>query len=237
MALVSDIVFPALQAVGMKAYGLSPGPDETDTAIQELNRMFASMSVTWANFFIYDQTAPANGNAGSLTMGTSGPTVGDFPQRAARVDTVYVLQGGLSWEVPVRTYEEYRAVVMSDVPGKPQTAYHKRGFPFEGLYFYPALASNYAVRVVGLAYMPSFATVSDEVPLPPEYIEAAWLLLAKRLAILFGAALDDQIVIAAKSAMRNININNALANRREQGDDIGGGGGNTGWNYQAGWSW
>ena len=237
MSTVADIVLPALQDVGMNAFGLPPGAYEVTTAIEHLNRMLAGWSTTWCNMFPYNEVAPASGDGSSLTLGTDSQTstAGDFPERPASISAAFVEYSGLQWEIGVHAYEDYRAIRFPGVAAIPRAAYHLRGFPFDTLYLFPKLMPGYSLRVVGRKYLPhTFETITDYVPMPPEYIEAARWNLSLRLATAFRMPLAEGAEKAANSSLKHIKATNVALRKRPQTSEMSPNQPGS-WNYLSGW--
>lgn len=221
----------------MNAFGLPPGAYEVTTAIDHLNRMMSGWSVTWCNLLPYDEVAPFSGDGSSLTLGTDpeAGTIGDFPIRPASISTVFVENSGLQWEIGVHAYEDYRAIRFPGVAAIPKGAYHLRGFPLDTLYLFPKLMPGYSLRVVGRRYLPNtFETITDYVPLPPEYIEAARWNLPLRLATAFRMPLAEGAEKAANSSLKHIKTANVVSRKRPQNSEMSPNQPGS-WNYLSGW--
>lgn len=221
----------------MNAFGLPPGSYEVTTAIDHLNRMLSGWSVTWCNLLPYDEVAPFSGNGSVFRLGTDvqTSTPGEFPERPASISAAFVENAGLQWEIPVKAYEEYRAIRFPGVAAIPKGAYLQRGFPFDTLHLFPMLMSGYSLRVVGRKYLPNtFETITDYVQLPPEYIEAARWNLPLRLATAFRMPLAEGAEKAANSSLKHIKTANVVSRKRPQTSEMTSGQPG-GWNYLSGW--
>lgn len=177
-----DIIYNALQICGVISYGEAIEPAIAKTALQMLNAIKSEWSGKYINYKVYDQTYTPTSGTYSITMGVSG----NIPVRAAEINEVIVSIGALNYQIPVKSYDEYRQRTFTQVLSLPGVAYLDTNYPIQTLYFYPGLAFGYSVRVLGLAYLTEYENVSDLFIDPPEMFQCLIYALALKLAPMFG---------------------------------------------------
>jgi hypothetical protein len=70
-------------------------------------------------------------------------------------------------------------------------------------------AGLYAIHLLFKADLPKFATLTQDINLPPEYEEAILYNLTVRLAASYQVPLDPVVVAIAKSALNTVRNSNA----------------------------
>lgn len=209
---VGDVVRQALLKVGAISYGEGIDPDVAQTAIMSINMTLDQWSRDLMSFGSYAQTYVATDNSGFVTMGTDNttgtPVVGNIAARPADITSVCVNIGGLTYKIPIGTFDEYVSIPIKNISSLPQKAFFRPDYPYDTLYFYPLLPAGYSVTITGIPQLGNYQNVGDLVVLPPGYIKPLILATALDLYSTFGQTPDQGVVIQYSAAMKHIKDNN-----------------------------
>jgi hypothetical protein len=95
------------------------------------------------------------------------------------------------------------------MPSFPSAAWYDPAMPFGRLYVWAIPAAIYELHISVRAPLQAFANLSDNILLPPEYMEALHYNLAGRLQIAYGMDVNPGIVGIAATALQTIRASNA----------------------------
>lgn len=204
---VYDLVKLALRECGIVSLGDTINAAITQEALLILNSIRAEWSLNVRNYVHFDEVYTATENKTHITLGDGG----DIPKRPHHITQVVVISGlpgtSVNYSIPVGTYEEYRRLAIQNIFAIPSKCYVDTSFPLQNVWFYPGLATGWSVRVEGMSYMTEYENITDPYIDPPEYFSALYLHLALRIAPKYGVDLAEGSVIAAKSALKQIEMN------------------------------
>lgn len=210
-ARVYDLIYLACREIGIVSLGDTVDSSITQEALLILNGLRAENSIAQKNYKIYDETYAVPAQTLNVTLGTAGPTVGNFPTRPNRITQVVIMSGvpgpSINYPLEILPYEEYRALALTNVYGVPQRCYLDTSYPIQNLWFYPGLSSGWSVRVMGTSYMSEYENVGEQYIDPPEYFSALYLELALRLATKYGVDASQSTIIQARGAMKSVKAN------------------------------
>ena len=218
-----DIIYNALQICGVISYGEAIEPAIAKTALQMLNAIRGEWSGKYINYRVYDQTYTPTSGTYSITMGTSVGLSGNILTRAAEINEVIVSIGTLNYQIPVKSYAEYRQRTFTQVLSLPGAAYLDTNYPIQTLYFYPGLAVGYSVRVLGLAYLAEYENVSDVYVDPPELFQCLIYALSLKLSPMFGTDPNTigTVYPMLQSALKGIKAINFKTRMQRAKNDLG----------------
>lgn len=199
-----DIIVNALQIVGVIGYGEGVDPMVAKTSLQMLNAVLAEWSAKPYNYKKYDQLYTATTNQYSVSLGSSSTVSGDILERPAAIEQVVISFGTNNYEIPIKSYEEYRQLTITNIFSLPSVAYIDTDYPIQNIYLFPGLAVGYKIRVTGRAYLTEFENVTDAYNHPPELFQCLVLALALKIAPMFGTDPNSMIGIqqALSSALK-----------------------------------
>ena len=118
-----DLLYNALQLCGVIAYGESIDPAIAKTGLQMLNAIRAEWSGKYINYKKYDKTYTTSANTPVVTLGSSLTVSGNILERPAQIDEVIVTFGTNNYKIPVKSYEEYRQLTITNIFSLPAAAY------------------------------------------------------------------------------------------------------------------
>jgi hypothetical protein len=211
------ILYPALRKAGVTlGPGRTPSPAQFQDAIDELNRLTASLNCD--RLFIYSiarSEYPLNPPKATYTIGLSADpfAVVDFPaERPQMIERANIISGsGSTLRYPLRlaTDLEWAAITLQQLPNTiPEALYNDRGYPVSTLYFYGQPAAGQTLELFTWTRVPEFQTITDVVLVPQQYEDAMVLNLAVRLAPHFQLPVNGDVRNdAQKSLMRLESIN------------------------------
>lgn len=218
-----DIIYNALQTIGVISYGESIDPAINKTALQMLNALRAEWSGRYINYKKYDQTYTVSASTPVITLGSTLTTSGNILTRPAMIDNVVVSFGTVNYEIPVKSYEEYRQLTITNVYSLPAAAYIDTEYPIQNVYFFPGIAAGYSVRIMGLAYLTEYENISDFYIDPPELFQCLIFALALKLAPMFGTDPNTigTVYPMLQSALKGIKATNFKARMKTAKNDLG----------------
>ena len=198
-------------------------------SFQVLNDMLGLWSRRrWLVYHLVDKALPMTG-AASFQIGPGGDV--DMV-RPDKIETAYVrvLNGSNKpVDVPldvIQAEEDWARITVKGQMGFPQAVFLDSGFPSGTLYVWPiAPAGAYEVHIVLKADLVQFAAITDQVSLPPEYMEAIRYNLAGRLLIEYDKPQRNDIASLAKAALNTIRNANFQAPIIQMPDGLPGQGG------------
>ncbi|MGL4576924.1 MAG: hypothetical protein ACRCV9_19205 [Burkholderiaceae bacterium] len=213
-----DLIKEALEVSKIVSAGDSPSPDDVEVSFRHLNTMIDGWGLDSA--FAYT-TKVFNV---TLTSGQSQVTIGPTGQivtaRPVALDpATVVLEGGQPRDtLLVGEQEFYR---LEPAGGTPCRVFYKPDFPVGVINVWPAAAGGEVLRVVANLEVLPFADLTTDFPLPPGYRLAIVSNLAKRIAPVFHAELDQQTKDDAANSMRMVKTRNIRVPQLDVGQFAG----------------
>ena len=204
-----DLVYQALRETGTVSLGDTLDDNVAQEALLVLNAIRAEHSLNVKNYYIFDQTFQAPINRTNITLGTSVAGPGDIAIRPQNITQVTVISGSplgaaVNYTVPIRPYEEYRALTLQNIFAIPQFAYIDNSYPLQNIWFYPGLSAGWYVRVLGMSYLIEYENLSDPYIDPPEWFSPLYLELGLRLCGRYGTDPTTGLVEQHSGAWKHI---------------------------------
>lgn len=229
-----DLLHNALQICGVIAYGESIDPHIVKTGLQMLNAIRAEWSGKYINYKKYDKTYTTSANTSVVTLGSSLTESGNILERPAQIDEVIVTFGTNNYKIPVKSYEEYRQLTITDIFSLPAAAYIDTEYPIQNVYLFPGLAVGYSIRIMGLSYLTEYELIVDPYIDPPEMFQCLIYALALKLAPMFGTDPNTMINEQQKlsSSLKPLKTHNFRTRMQRAKNDLNGASG--GFNFLAG---
>lgn len=222
----ADIIARTLKTAGIVGVGQTPSAEDMADSFQVLNDMLGLWSRRrWLVYHLVDKALPMTG-AASFSIGPGGNV--DMV-RPDKIEAAYVrLLNGANKPVDVpldviSAEEDWARVTVKGLGGFPQAVFLDSGYPAGTLYVWPIPAAGvYEVHIVLKADLVQFATITDQVNLPPEYLEAIRFNLAGRLLIEYDKPQRNDIASLAKAALNTIRNANYQVPELRMPDDLPG---------------
>lgn len=211
---LSGLLNAALRKAGItKRPGITPGVDETDELIAELNRMLGHYNLDGHRIYSsaivqYSLTASQK----VYTIGPGGDMDGVRPNWIASADIIFPTTPQIRYTVRVTTdVLEWESLTVQDIPGAPTWfLYYDRNYDANGLasiYIFPQPPAGYLIELSQwLRLTTTFASISDLVVLPDGYEDLIVNNLAVRAASLYPleAKIDPLTVILARETLQAV---------------------------------
>jgi hypothetical protein len=210
-----SVITNALIEAEWLAQGENPEPQDANFVLGKINDLLdvwsADERYVFAQLFSLFTLVPG------LSPHTIGPGQGatfQLPQRPVRIDgcTIVIANSdGTSTDVPVNTTRDadwWNFVRIKNLQSQiPTDLYYEPDVPNGSLFFWPVPDFNYQARIESWQSVQQFATINDQLVLPPAYRKAITLTVAEELAGPRSA--DPKLARAAADARSAIWSNNA----------------------------
>lgn len=209
MTTAGDLINKAMRRAGVLGVGQTLQAQDTTDALADLNQMLAQ----WAQKrgVVYHLV-----DTGVVCTGLASYTVGPGQQfnitRPARIEAAYIRQLVPASPTPVdfplyiiESYEEYSRLALKGLKASPSDSiFYDSGFPTGLLYPWPVPSNQFELHVLTKAVLPQFATVADNIVLPPEYADAIDWNLRARYRSAYRLPMDPYVIGQAKAALATI---------------------------------
>ncbi len=215
-----DLITFALRTAGINGVGQTPLAEDSNTGLQLLRNMLAEWQRRRWLVWTLAGTAITSTGAAFYSVGPSG----DFDiARPDKIEAAYArllpTQAGLSVDYPltiIASREDYSQITLKGLTTFPGALYYDPAFPAGIAYFWPIPPDGqFELHIITKQTLPVYATLTDSLALPPEYISAALYSLAVELAMNYGLDPKPAVVArmaAALSVIRMANVQPATLN-------------------------
>lgn len=206
MIQIRNIVNSSLAAINVFGYGENADPNSAKIVLDNLKYLLDELAIRYINYKKYECVIPAKQ---AITLGIDKtnpllPVSGDYPSRPANITKVIHTIDGANYDLPLKTYEEYRELRITDTTGYPYACYIDYSLPYTVLYFYPTPTEG-TIRVIGASYLiDDTSTLNDYLPIPEEFIGGIVSNLTLRIAPYFGVTPGQDLIIRASADMKHI---------------------------------
>lgn len=211
MTTALDLIKLALKDLGAHGIGQTVGPEDAADALATLNQMLGQWQGERLSIYHEIDVAKQATGATSYTIGTGG----DFnTPRPTDIKAAFVRlkSGATPVDYPVqiiRSREDYDRITVKNLQTMPDAVFYDSAYPLGNLYWYPVPTAQYELHVTVLDALPQFATPSDAINLPPEYLAAIRYNLACYLAPSYQIEPTNALGKLAMNAKRAIKRMNA----------------------------
>lgn len=207
MTTAREIIAGALRKIAVLGVGTSLPAEEADNALEALNMMIASWSTE--NLMIYVtsiETFDITAGDNIYTMGSGG----DFATvRPNDIESAYVTFGGIQYNLDAIGSKEYASITDKSTQDIPQAFYYSNGYPLGMFRLYPVPSQSGTITIFTQKQLTEFASVNDDVDMPPEYKKALVYGLAVELAPEYEKEASFTVTREANRAKRNIKNQNS----------------------------
>lgn len=207
-----ELINLALKQSGVLGVGQTASAEDTNDAFKILNMMLAQWQTDRSLVYhLVDVSVPCTGQQ-SYTIGIGG----DFNvPRPDRISSAFVRQ--LAQPQPnqvdyqlmiVKAREDYNRITLKQQGSWPNILFYDSGFPLGTVYPWSIPDSTFELHLSVYAQLQSFATISDEIVMPPQYEEAIMWNLAGRLRPMYGLQPDQTIIKLASASLNTLQGSN-----------------------------
>lgn len=194
--LVYHLVDVWCQSTGSTAYTVGPGGD-LDTPLRP-NRIEGAFFRQGGSPTPHEFSLDGSQAGSDIADGSNVLAVGASSQNA------------IDWPLTLlESREDYNEITLKGMPSFPSAAWYDPAMPFGRFYVWALPAAIYELHISIRAPLQTFANLSDNILLPPEYMEALHYNLAGRLQIAYGMQVNPGIVGLAATALQTIRAANA----------------------------
>jgi hypothetical protein len=211
MTTVRTLITQAVKDLGAIAVGETPTADEIQDGLEALNQLLGTWQTEALMVYAMRQevfTLPT-GQA-FYTIGAGGDI---NTARPVSVDSAYMRSSNTNdLEIYVcRSYQDYADIVSKGVNSTLITAvYLDATFPLGKLYVWPQLSDNtYSLVLWMRTVLAEYASINDDVSLPPGYERALRTNLAVELAPRYGREISAVLASLAnesKAQLKRMNV-------------------------------
>lgn len=213
MSTARDIIIDALKDAGAIGVGQTATAEDANDALRRLNAMLAQWARRrWLVYHLVDVAFQADGSQ-SYSIGAGGDLV--YP-RPDSVEAAFFRQNvgipGNQVDYPLTVLtsrQDYNQISLKAMQSFPAVLFYDSGYPLGNIFIWPIPTNLYEIHLSLKAVLPSFANLTDEVVLPPEYEEAIRMNLAVRLKVMFQLPPDQALNVLANKALETIKNANA----------------------------
>ena len=208
MATAQDLIYGAMQSLGVMGDGDVPTAAEYADGLTLLNEMLESWTVDRMMVYqILSENFPVTGGVASYTIG---PSATFNTARPVNIANAY-LRGlnNIDYPLQIIPQESYANIQLKSVQTNiPYSLYYDNAYPQATITLYPVPSIGGTLYINSWKQLQQFASLSDAVTLPPGYKEAIRYSLALRLSPQYGVNPPPQVVsLAATSVARVKRIN------------------------------
>lgn len=206
MTTVSEIIQDALQ--DLNVYGASDPISAHDAqfCLRALNKMISQWQVQ--KMFVPGQHTEAFACTGQqvYTIGPGAQIDVDLP---ATVDAAFYRLNGIDYPLTVlNSLEDYANITLKELTGTiPNVVFFQRQWPTGNVYVWPQPGEG-DIFLVLRDVLTQYASLSDDIEVPPEYALALQYSLEEKIARPFGRQVTPDLKIDAKNARDIVRRNN-----------------------------
>ncbi|ABO54186.1 hypothetical protein LA345_25885 [Burkholderia vietnamiensis] len=208
----SDIITLALKTANVLGVGQVAAAEDMNDAFNLMNMMMAQ----WQRrrYMVYQLITVSKQATGAVSY-TVGPG-GDFNiARPAKLEFAYFRQNAntplpVSYPLVIlRAREDYDRISIKDLNAFPRYAFYDAGYPMANLFVWPIPNAQYEIDITVMQQLQQFATINDQIALPPEYAAALMWNLTLELYPFYGLPVSPVVQGKAEASMRIIEEVNA----------------------------
>ncbi len=208
MATVTDLIKYALRNIKVLAPTETPTDTELADGLVTLNNMIDAWNAE--RYYVYclnNLSHTLTPNSASFTIGPSGNLVADRPLRieSAQIEDAQ----GVSFPINLITDpEEYFKIAFKSALSRPIKLFYNPTGDAGTVYLWPIPDAAYTIKLQVWHPLTQFATINDEIELPPGYFQALQYNLALLLADEYGVEPTATLVALATRSKERIKVVN-----------------------------
>src|SRR6185312_186162 len=213
-----DLISLALRNAGIIGVGQTAAAEDMNDAGRMLNMMLGQ----WQRrrYLVYrlkEMSLSATG-AQSYSIGPGG----DFnvSARPAEINYAFARQvitsnpQQIDYPLQIRpSREDYALIQLKSLASFPQWAWFDAAYPLGNFFVYPVITSQFEIFIGFSEILQSVESLTDQINVPPEYVEAMVYNLALRLAANYNSPINPVVPGLAKAALETMRTVNAQVPR------------------------
>lgn len=216
ISTAGDLIAHSLRAAGIIGVGQTAGAEDINTGLDVLRMIIAE----WQRrrWLVWDEQEVVLTSTGatSYTIGTGG----DFDvARPDRIENAFVRilgignnTGSSQVDLPlsiIAAKEDYVQIAIKNLVTIPEAVFYDSAYPMGSLYFWPVPpAAVYELHVNIKRPLPTYASLTNTLDLPPEYTQALVWSMAVRLQMEYGLPARQDMVMAMRQSMNVLRMAN-----------------------------
>ncbi len=222
MSTFLDLATDALQSIGQAGTGQSISPEQSQLALRLANRMLQKWSGQKLMLFLVTQRP--FGLSATLQDYTVGPTGGFVQTRPVFVESGVAVIPGTTMQQVLNILDKTQwdalpdAGVIAGTNGVPASVWVEYTYPNLTFHVSPIPSTAVNIRLGTWELLQQFATVFDELVLPPGYEEPVVQNLAIELADYYDMPISQTLAQLAADGLNTIKTNNAQKLRGALGE-------------------
>lgn len=221
MGKVRASIEGALRLLGVVDAHAAMTADQAASGLVVLNEMLEGW--TLESLMIYSEQATQwalTGGQRDYTLGPTGAWVGVRPDKINRAN---LLVDGVEYDLRVLHAQGWAEIDMKSLGGLPETIYSHGEFPNTTVSLWPVPSSGQYVVIYADAPLSDFASINDDLNLPPGYAKAIRFNLALEMASEYGIQPSPVVVKIAQDSKAVIKRLNAKAPLMKSDSAVNGG--------------
>ena len=201
------MIADALKEILVIGEGETPSSEMLSDGLRMLNRICDTLANHNDFAFYASQVQMALTGQQSFTIGPTGDIVSSRP---LLIESAVVDRGSITYPVRTIDVQQYDEVTLKSLAGaNTQAIYYEATYPNGTVYCYP-LATGCTLKMRVLNSTKQFASLSDQIEMPPGYEDALMLKLAIRSAPGYGKQVSADTRQDARNAWRAITQTNGV---------------------------
>lgn len=204
MATVSKVMNLAALDAGIVGNGQTLSGDDTETVFDTLLQMLALWRTDDLQVFCHKNISVPMTGALTYSIGVGGTVNTDRPptvEQAIFLDTPNTTSYPLSI---IQSLEDWQRIAVKALPGNiPVAVRYEPTYPLGTLYVWPQPAAG-EIQLTVKQPFPVYASIGDDLVLPPEYEAPIRFNLAKWIAAAFSTPLRPDIAQLAAGTLRQL---------------------------------
>lgn len=202
----NDLIALCLRTAGVIGVGQTPDAQDTNDCFAVLNAMMGQWNrERWLVYHLIDTSFRSTG-AISYTVGNGGSF--NIP-RPDQVEAAYArllpIESGQAIDfalAPIFSREDYASIALKQLVTFPGSFFYDSGYPLGNLFVWPIPQANqFELHIVTKETLQQFPTLTTQITLPPEYLDALIWNLSCRIRPLYQLPPDEQIIGLARNAL------------------------------------
>lgn len=210
---VRDLLIKSFKTIHVLGAGEALGAEDATDALDLLNGVIEQANIDkLMSSYQANISFPLVANQNAYTIGPASSTPHVIATRPVEVLHAFSTRGGIDLPIFVGSKEDYSKITLKSTvtAGWETFLYYEPAFPKGTIFLYPNPADSLTtLTIVVNADIVTFATLNDQVLMPPGYRMYLQYKTAERLAVEYGFPFTDQmrmIMIDVESSLKRNNI-------------------------------
>jgi hypothetical protein len=207
-----DLIAHSLRTAGIIGIGQTAQAEDSNTALDVLRMIIAE----WQRrrWLVWDERECVLTSTGAeyYSIGPGGDFNVARPDRIANAFVRILGIGGSQVDLPltvIEAKEDYVQIAIKNLITLPVAVWYDSAFPLGYLHFWPVPpAATYELHVNIKTPLPTYVGLTDQLNLPPEYIQALNWSLAVRLQMSYGLPARADMVAAMRESLNVLRMAN-----------------------------